>query len=133
MDTIESIPRGSETILLIDDEASVRIGIEYMLAKLGYTVYTAENGPDALDIFRRHWHRIDLIILDMVMPEMLGSEVFDRMREIDPGCRVMLASGFGCEEDARSLLERGCLGFLQKPFNIERLSVRIRAILDGLP
>jgi DNA-binding response OmpR family regulator len=64
---------------------------------------------------------------------MLGNEVFDLFREIDPDCRVLLASGFGSEEDARDMLEKGCLGFLQKPFNIERLSRRIRAILDGVP
>ena len=69
----------------------------------------------------------------MIMPGMLGSEIFDRLREIDPDCRVLLASGYGCAEDAQDMLEKGCLGFLQKPFNIERLSARIREILDGAP
>lgn len=125
----ESMKKGVETILLIDDEESVRIGMQYMLVKLGYTVHSAENGPAAIEIFRRHFTEIDLVILDLVMPGMLGPEVFDRLREIDPGCRVLLSSGYSTHEEAQELIEKGCSGLLQKPFNIERLSARIRKVL----
>ena len=131
MDQMESIPRGDETILLIDDEESVRVGIEFMLVKIGYTVHSAENGMEALEIFREHWRQIDLVILDLVMPGMLGAEVFDQLREIDPACKVLLSSGYSTSDEAQELLGRGCAGFLQKPFNIERLSSRIRQILDN--
>ncbi|MGD8367000.1 MAG: response regulator [Desulfobacterales bacterium] len=129
MGQIESIPKGNETILLIDDEESVRVGIEFMLVKIGYTVHSAEDGREALEIFREHWRQIDLIILDLVMPGMLGAEVFDQLRAIDPSCKVLLSSGYSTSEEAQELLGRGCAGFLQKPFNIERLSFRIREIL----
>jgi DNA-binding NtrC family response regulator len=125
-----SVQKGTETILVIDDEESVLVGIEFMLVKLGYTVHSADNGQKAIEIFKSRWQEIDLVILDLVMPQMLGTEVFDKLREIDPECRVLMASGYSSEEDAQALIEKGCLGYLQKPFNIDRLSTRIREILD---
>ena len=73
---------------------------------------------------------IDLVVLDIVMPKMGGGEVFDRLKEINPDIKVLLSSGYSIDGEATRILERGCSGFIQKPFNIERLSQSLKAILD---
>ena len=75
-------------------------------------------------------HLPDLIILDMIMPDMGGGETFDRLKEIDPGIKVLLSSGYSINGQATEILDRGCKGFIQKPFNIQQLSLRIREALD---
>ena len=75
-------------------------------------------------------HLPDLIILDMIMPDMGGGETFDRLKEIDPGIKVLLSSGYSVDGQATEILDRGCKGFIQKPFDIKELSLRIREILD---
>jgi len=72
----------------------------------------------------------DLVILDMIMPKMGGGETFDRLKEIDPDIKVLLSSGYSINGQATEILDRGCSGFIQKPFNIQQLSVRIRGVLD---
>jgi len=72
----------------------------------------------------------DLVILDIVMPEMGGGEVYDRIKEIDPDIKVLLSSGYSIDDQAKEILERGCDSFIQKPFNMKRLSQRLREILD---
>ena len=86
-----------------------------MIEKLGYRALAARNGQEALEIYRENRGRIDLVVLDMVMPGMGGGEVFDRLREIDPGVRVLLSSGYSINGQAQDILDRGCKGFLQKP------------------
>jgi CheY-like chemotaxis protein len=97
---------------------------------LGYDVLTAANGVEALEIYRKHKDRIDVIILDMVMPKMNGSETFDRIKEINPGAKVLLSSGYSITSQATEILSRGCDGFIQKPFNLQGLSQNIRLVLD---
>ena len=80
--------------------------------------------------FRASHERIDAVVLDMVMPGLSGGETFDRLHEIDPGVRVMLSSGYSIDSQAREIMEKGCNGFLQKPFLLERLSVKIREVLS---
>ena len=75
-------------------------------------------------------HLPGLIILDMIMPDMGGGETFDRLKEIDPGIKVLLSSGYSVDGQATEILDRGCKGFIQKPFDIKELSLRIREILD---
>ena len=75
-------------------------------------------------------HTIDMLILDMVMPDMGGGEVYDRIKRIDPKVKVLLASGYSIDGQATEILERGCEGFIQKPFNMEDLSKKIREVLD---
>ncbi|MBS1115293.1 MAG: sensor hybrid histidine kinase, partial [Nitrospirae bacterium] len=123
------IPKGTETILLVDDqEIVVAVGQE-VLRELGYEVMTALSGAEAIELFRLNKDRINLVILDMIMPGMNGSETYTRLKEIDPRVRVILASGYSRDGQAQAILANGCQGFLQKPFNIIDLAKEIRNVL----
>ncbi len=121
---------GSETILLVDDEELVlEVGIK-VLEALGYRVLGAKSGRQALEIYRAKGDRIDIVILDMVMPDMAGGETYDRMKKINRKVKVLLSSGYSIDGQASEILEKGCNGFIQKPFSMEDLSKRIREVLD---
>ncbi len=125
----QDIPKGSETILLIDDEEVIlEVGVN-MLETLGYQVIAASSGEEALAIFKEKRHEIALILLDMIMPGMGGGEVFDTIRSVDPEAKVLLSSGYSANGKAREILDRGCNGFIQKPFDIKQLSRKVREIL----
>lgn len=125
------VRKGSEVILLVDDESMIiEVGREILKA-IGYEVITASSGENALDLYTRNQERVDLVILDMILPEMSGGEIFDRLKEINPDVKVLLASGYSLEGEARQILERGCRGFIQKPFTISELSVKLRKILGN--
>jgi CheY-like chemotaxis protein len=119
---------GDETILLVDDEDMIWDVIIDMLQELGYTVLLAGNGREAVEIYRENPEMIDLVILDMVMPEMDGHEAFFELKKLDPQVKVLLSSGYVSEEDARDVLEAGAAGFLQKPYRMEALARKIRRI-----
>lgn len=122
--------KGSETILIVDDE-SVILKVERLLLKeLGYKVMIARNGKSALKIFSACHDDIDLVILDIVMPEMDGKEVYARMKQINPDLHVLLASGYGIDWQARTMIEDGCRGFIQKPFKLNEVSLQVRKILE---
>ena len=118
---------GTGIILLVDDEQLiVEVGTA-MLAKLGYEVLTASDGAEAIALYRRARERIVVVILDMVMPGMSGGETFDQLKAIDPGVKVLLSSGYNLDGQAREILERGCVGFIQKPFSLIRLSEMLQS------
>ena len=118
------------TILLVDDEEHILdIGKE-MLTAMGYDILTASSGSEAVEMYRKHHERIDLVLLDMVMPAMGGSEAFNRLKEINDSVKVLLLSGYSIEGQATEILERGCNGFIQKPFKMEKLQEVIRQILN---
>lgn len=123
------IHHGEGTILLVDDEEVVLNVAHQMLDKLGYTVLPARSGSDALSIFTQHQGRIDLVILDMVMPDMSGGDVFDKFQQMQPGLPVLLASGYSLEGRAEEIMERGCCGFIQKPYGITALGETVKDIL----
>jgi CheY-like chemotaxis protein len=126
----EGAINGSETILLVDDEEVVLdVGMR-VLEALGYRVLGAKGGFEALEIYQTNQDRIDLVILDMVMPDMAGGETYDRMKQIDRNVKVLLSSGYSIDGQASDILERGCDGFIQKPFSMEDLSARVREVLD---
>lgn len=127
---VEESIKGFETVLLVDDDKVIVRAGKRMIESLGYTVMPAENGEEALKIFENSYDRIDLVILDMVMPYLNGGEVYDRMKEINPDVRVLLASGYSLNGQAEDIIARGCNGFIQKPFNTIELSRKIREILD---
>jgi PAS domain S-box-containing protein len=127
----ESIKTGSETILLVDDEDYIIDVGRLMLESLGYTLLTANCGRTAIDIFCKNQDVIDLVVLDLVMPDIDGEIVFCQIREMDPNIKVLFASGHYVVEQTRALLESGLSDFIQKPFNIRQLSTKIRTILDG--
>jgi PAS domain S-box-containing protein len=126
-----AIIKGSGTILLIDDEEMILdVGIE-LLKELGYTVKSAMSGAEAIDVFKGERGKIDLIIMDMIMPGMGGGETFDRLKEIDPDIKVLLSSGYSINGQATKILRRGCDGFIQKPFNMNQLAEKVQRILVG--
>jgi two-component system cell cycle sensor histidine kinase/response regulator CckA len=122
--------RGSETVLLVDDEVKIIEVARPMLEYLGYQVISAQSGEQAVDVFRRKADEIDLVILDLIMPGMDGGKVFDRILEIKPAMRVILTSGYAVSGPAEEIMQRGCSGFIQKPYNISELSQIVRKILD---
>lgn len=125
----EKLRRGTETILLVDDEEMVVDVGKEILEKLGYTVIPASGGSEATEKLRQHENRIDLVILDMIMPDMSGSETFDNLKKINPDIKVLLSSGYSIDGQASEILNRGCNGFVQKPFNLKQISSKIREIL----
>jgi PAS domain S-box-containing protein len=126
----KGVLRGTETILLVDDEKMVLEVSRELLESLGYRVYAAGSGQEAVAVYMEKRNKIDLVILDMVMPGISGGETFDRLREIHPGIRVLLSSGYSINGEAQTIMDRGCSGFLQKPFQMENLSRKVREILD---
>jgi PAS domain S-box-containing protein len=116
-------------ILLVDDEPTVLEVNRRQIEALGYEVYTAVDGRQALDVYAKRQQEIALVILDMVMPGLSGGETFDLLREINPEVRVLLSSGYGIEGQAQQILSRGCDGFLQKPFDFECLSREMERML----
>jgi PAS domain S-box-containing protein len=130
---LPQIQKGSGTIMLVDDEKLILdIGVQ-LLESLGYQVITASNGKQAIEIYDRCRQRIVLVILDMIMPVMGGSETYDRLKAAHPDVRVLLSSGYSMDGQAADILKRGCNGFIQKPFNIEQLSRKISDILQTHP
>jgi len=128
-DTTVKLIRGSGTLLIVDDEELVlSVGVN-MLEKLGYTVLAAKNGTQAVDIFKANKDKIKMVILDIIMPDMGGGEVYDKIKVINPDVKILLSSGYSVNGQAIELLERGCDGFMQKPFTMEELSGKIGQIM----
>jgi len=126
----EELFTGTETLLLVDDEdmiVDVGCGI---IEKLGYKSLTATSGEEAIGVYKKNHDKIDLVIIDMIMPDMGGGETYDKLKEINPDFKVLLSSGYSINGQATEILERGCNGFIQKPFNMADLSKKIREILD---
>ena len=124
----EAAQGGEATILMVDDEEIVLDVGEQMLRRLGYRVLSTTSGSEAVELFQQH--QVDLVILDLVMPEMSGSKTFDQIRAIDPDARILLASGYSAESKASDIMNRASCGFLQKPFDLNTLSAKIHEILQ---
>jgi len=122
---------GRETILLIDDEEMIlEVGSEMLMA-LGYKVLSAAGGRTGLHIYDQHKAEIDLVILDMVMPDLGGRETFEALKRSNRSIKVVLSSGYSLDGQAKEIMQGGCKGFIQKPFNLAELSRKIREILDS--
>ena len=126
----ERIITGDETVLLVDDEAVVIDVGGQLLKKLGYNVLAAGSGKEAIQLFSEWCDKIDMVILDMIMPDIGGGEVYDRIKGINPQVKVLLSSGYSVDGEATDILERGCNSFIQKPFNMKVLSKKIREVLN---
>jgi two-component system cell cycle sensor histidine kinase/response regulator CckA len=125
----DAVVTGSETVLLVDDEKFILdIGGE-MLKTMGYRVLDANGGSEAVGIYERQGQEIDLVILDMIMPDMDGKKTYEKLKAINGNVRVLLASGYSMTSQVAEILDRGFNGFIQKPFNMIRLSNKIREIL----
>ncbi|MGD9363503.1 MAG: response regulator, partial [Desulfobacterales bacterium] len=124
------ISAGSETLLVIDDEAMIIDISVQMLEEMGYKVLPAHNGKEAIEIFKHNNDKVAMVILDLIMPGMGGGEVYERLKEIDPTVKVLLSSGYSIKEQAAEILNRGCDGFIQKPFKLNELSYKLREIIS---
>jgi len=123
----------TETILLIDDETMILNVAGDMLKALGYTVITASDGSAAVNLYRDQQQHIDLVILDMVMPDMSGEDVFDEIKKINPCAKVLLSSGYSLNGKDSKIIARGCDGFIHKPFTMGDISKQLRMILSQQP
>jgi DNA-binding NtrC family response regulator len=126
-----SLPGGTETLLLVEDEAAVRTSARRLLERQGYTVVEARHGADALRIFEEGGRPIDLVLTDLVMPEMGGRELVERLRARHPGVKVLYMSGYSERAVAVDGVMPPRTGFVEKPFTVEQLIRRTREILDG--
>ena len=130
-DETDSLPRGTETVLLVEDEPSVRNLAHHLLHQQGYKVLEATNGEEALRVNQEHvGETIHLLLTDVVMPQMGGKELADQLKILRPGIKVLYASGY--TDDAivhHGVLEPGT-HFLQKPFSLKTLSHKVREVLD---
>ncbi len=122
---------GGKTILLVDDEDMIWDVISAMLQELGYQVLLAENGQEAVEIYRRNPGQIDLVLLDMIMPTMSGAEAFFLLKAIDPAVKVLLSSGYVSEDEIQEVLNAGAVGFLSKPYRMADLARKVKNIFAG--
>ena len=125
------ILKGTETILLVDDEEMIIEVNQEILKALGYNPMIARSGKKAIEIYKNNIDKINMVIMDMIIPGMSGKEVYDGLKKIDPKIKVLLSSGYSISGQAAEILEQGCNGFIQKPFKLRELSVKIREVLDG--
>jgi two-component system cell cycle sensor histidine kinase/response regulator CckA len=126
----DPVVKGDEMVLLVDDEDAIRgVGRE-LLEAMGYKVLLAGDGREAVKLYKNKQDEIDIVLLDIVMPNMGGGETYDKLKEVNPDVKVLLFSGYTINGQAKEILERGCDGFIQKPFDAKELSSKLREILD---
>ncbi|HVW83081.1 MAG TPA: response regulator, partial [Bryobacteraceae bacterium] len=123
---------GTGTILVVDDEPMVTRTARLALQKCGYTVLTAQNGREAVDLFRALANEIDLVLLDMTMPVMPGDIAFQQIRAIRSNVRVIASSGYD-EAEASSRFGEDLDGFIQKPYKAGQLAEKVHEILSKRP
>ena len=127
--TAEGVIEGTGTVLLVDDEQVILEVGQDLLEAIGYRVLIARDGNEAIEVYKKNRDEIEIVVLDMVMPGMGGGEAYDRIKGINPDIKILLSSGFSIDGEATEILERGCDGFIQKPFNMKEFSQAIREVL----
>jgi PAS domain S-box-containing protein len=123
--------KGNEAILLVDDEESTIQVEKLMLRELGYQVIPALGGKEAVELYKEKMVDLDLVALDMIMPEMNGKDTYDALKRINPAVKVLLVSGYSQNKQIDELMDQGCNGFIQKPFDIVQLSQKLREVLEN--
>jgi PAS domain S-box-containing protein len=123
--------RGAGTVLLVDDEETIRTLGARMLSRLGFVVLSAADGREALELYAKHRGEIALVLLDLTMPHMDGEETFYGLRVLDPEVRVIMSSGYTEQDITSRFRDEGLVGFLQKPYTMAHLTERLRAALEG--
>ena len=121
---------GSGGVLLIDDESMILETASELLRMLGYVVYRAASGQEAVSIYYEKKSRIDLVILDMIMPGISGQQVLKLLKEINPEVKVILSSGYSMQGEVQKVMESGCAAFLQKPYNFKELSNILQQVMN---
>lgn len=127
---VRTIPRGKETILVVDDSKSVRGMIEKMLSSCGYTILTAENGEAAMEIFEQHKKNIDLLLTDIVMPAMGGKELAENLLSVKSDLSVLFTSGYSLNAVHEHFVLKKGIEYIQKPLTLENLTTKVRELLD---
>ncbi len=126
----EKLVMGNESVLLVDDEERIlTVGREICKA-LGYSVVTASSGKEALDIYKNQQNKINLVVLDMIMPEMNGLETFLALKKYNPDIKVLLSTGYSIDEKAQEMLKNGCKGYILKPYSVIDFSHKLREVLE---
>ncbi len=126
----EKLVLGNESILLVDDEERIlTVGREICKA-LGYSVITVDSGKEALRIYKDRKDKINLVILDMIMPEMNGLETFLALKKLNPDIKVLLSTGYSIDEKAQEMLRQGCKGYILKPYSVIDFSHKLREVLE---
>ncbi len=128
---IVTTPAATETILIVEDEPAVRSTLSRILTRLGYAVLEAGHGGEAMRISAEHLGPIDLVISDVMMPEMSGKAFIDRFSVARPRSRVLFMSGYTDDEVARMGLIRGKEAFIEKPFTVEQITAKVRDVLTS--
>ena len=128
---VQEAPKGTETILLVEDERALRAACREMLQEAGYEVLEAADGPEALQRVEHHPGRIDMLMTDVVMPEMTGVELVERVRETRSDVAVLLVSGYGDQDLLRRGLSGSIVAILRKPFSYAGLTAKVREVLDA--
>jgi PAS domain S-box-containing protein len=130
-ETVDKAWRGSGTVLIVDDEETVRAVAQQMLDNMGFSVLTASDGSEALHIFRRHYKQIVCVLLDLTMPHMDGVKAFQAMRLLHPQARVILCSGYNEREATQRFAGKGLSGFIQKPYDMAVLRKKLMGVLSA--
>ncbi len=122
---------GNEKILVVDDEEQIRALAKDILENFGYSVVLAESGSEAVKIYKENKENIDMVLLDMIMPKMSGKRTFEKLKEINPDIKTLLSSGFSQAGRVQELLSDGVRDFIQKPYQVSELMLKVRGILDS--
>lgn len=122
--------KGFETILLVDDDDAVARSVRNILEHAGYHVMIANSGDEAIDIYKEYFPQIDLVLLDMILPDINGEQVYPQLKEVNANVLVVLISGYSVNRQINALLNQGCADFIQKPFQTQSLTAKIRFVLD---
>jgi len=128
--SLDQMLKGSETVLLVDDEQEILNVGKNFLEKLGYTPLIAQNGLEAVEMFKAHKDQISLVVLDLIMPVMDGKQAFAHIKAIKNDTKFIMTTGYTVDEKLEDILRHGYHGFIQKPFSLHEFSRVIRTILD---
>ena len=122
--------RGKETIMVVDDEPALRELMRLSLKERGYTVIEAVDGLEALELYKKHGSTIDMVLIDLIMPNLGGRETYLKLKEMNPGIRAIFATGYGTDDQTKELLSTGVMGIIKKPYEMSSVEDEIRSFLD---
>jgi len=122
--------KGEGCVMVVDDEPIIRLTAKSILEECGYEVITADNGRQALELFKKKHAEVDIILLDMAMPVLSGKDAFVEIRKIHPTQKILMASGFKQDERLKEVMDMGANGFIQKPYSLDDLAKKVKSILS---
>lgn len=120
---------GVGNIMIVDDEEYILEVVSEMLEDLGYTPHPCQGGQQAINLFKKNWREIDLVVLDLIMPDMTGEETFAELKQIDPNVKILISSGYSKTETINNLIKQGAVGSIPKPFEVTPFSTAIKEAL----